>query len=220
MNKQVAASSEWPGAFETYAKVMKQMHQNWKPLAFFIGVYTTITAVSLALQGRTMYTDTSYVPYSDAVIILFVLPIISYALAVARRKTMTVDQFMSISPRTFFILITTSILASLIIIGSLLLLLIPAIWTIAWFTLSTYTMVDKNLGPIAALKRSKQISQHHKAKVWGVIGVGLGLSIVASIFAAIPYVGIIGIAYATVVLSAASAELYLWLDTQPIKAIK
>ncbi len=220
MSKQNTSSKEWPGAFETYSRVIKQMNLNWKPVAFFVGVYTLMTAVSLSLQGKSVYTDTSYVPYSDAVLILFLLPIVSFALAVAKRKTMTIDQFMTITPRTFLLLMVTSIFASAIILGSILLFIIPAIWTVAWFTLSTYAMVDKNLSPIESLKRSKQVSKDHKAKVWGVIGVGMLLSLVAALFAGIPYIGIAGIAYATIALSAASAELYLWLDSQPIKTIK
>lgn len=209
MAKKVAA---WPGAFKAYEIAWRQIMKNPEPMWFFVAIYTVVTATSMLIQGVSSTTDKGYVPYADAITIIFIVPLINYALSLIAGKKLTVSEFMQFSLKKLLLLVVLSVLLGLIIFGSLLLLIIPAIWTIAWFAQSSYALVDKDLGPIESLKESKRISQNHKSKVWGLIGISLLISIAGAMFSVIPYLGNAAIAFVSVLTTVAAAHLYKWLE--------
>lgn len=207
----MAKKTEWPGAFNAFEAAYKRITQNAAPAWFFVGVYSAAHIVSMVLQGKT-YGEKGYVQYANIVMLVLVLPMTVYALSLAQGKTMTIGELMNINAKKLLLLIVTSILAAFIIMGSILLLVFPVIWTVAWFAMSVYVLVDRDdTGPIQALQESKRISQEHKGKVWGVIGVSILVSIAASVIAAVPYVGVVAVAAGTVWTTVASALLYTWL---------
>lgn len=215
MSKAKASrKKEWEGAFTAYKQTYRQITENPQPTVLFVAIYTALTVVSLVLQGKTSYLDTDYTPYADVIVALFALSITAYGLAIADKKSMDIRQFTNVSIVRLAILWVASLLAGLIMFGSALLLLVPLIWTVAWFALCAYPVADSGKGPIEALKESKRLSQDHKSKVWGVIGVSILISVVASILAFIPFVGIAAIAFTIPLTAGAFAHLYRWLQAQ------
>lgn len=207
-------SNEWQGAFAALNNVYKQISKNPAPALFFVAVYTVISITSLVIQGKTSYTDKGYVAYGDMIMLLFLLPLTVYGLAVADRKEMTVSEFMQLDIKKIFYLILVSILLGLILVGSFLLLIVPIIWTLAWFIMAVYPVVDKGMDPAQALKESKRLSKDHKKKVWGVVGVSILIEVGAAILTTVPYIGVAAAAFASVLTTALLAELYRWLQLQ------
>lgn len=94
-----------------------------------------------------------------------------------------------------------SIIGGLLIAAGLLVFIVPGLLLIRGFYLAPYYVVDKNLGPVEALKQSYADSQPVTAWVWGIIGVELVFGLVSGIFSYIPVVGaIIGIAITAIPL--------------------
>jgi hypothetical protein len=65
---------------------------------------------------------------------------------------------------------------------------------------------------IGAFKESKRLARNHKAKVWGAVGVTVLYGIIATLFAVIPYIGSIALAFVTLLSWGAFAILYRWLQ--------
>jgi len=209
-------STEWKGAFSAYGTAFERIKRSPKPLLWFMGAYAVLTLFSDAVQDQP-YTDLDYVNYGDMLFIVFLLAVVTYALSIADNKTISLREAVRFNAKKYLVLWVTMILFALIVAGSLLLLIVPAIWTIAWFMLSSYAVVDKGLGPVDALKESKRLAQRHKAKVWGIIGVSILASFVAAFIAFVPYIGPAITAAVSIWSAAAAAMLYRWLQQQPVE---
>lgn len=207
-------STPWPGAFAIFDRAFKQIQANADPMLLFVGAYTVLSIISLVIQGKVNYSAKGYIPYSDVLVLFFILPITMYALTLADKKKQTISEFMQIDFKRLLLLIGTSILTTLVIVASIAALVIPVIWVAAWFMLAVFPAAEKGLSPIQALKESKRISQNHKKKIWSVIGVTILVSIMMSIISAIPYLGVAAIAFSSVWTTVASANLYRWLQAQ------
>lgn len=207
-----AKSKEWPGAFAIFEKAFKQISGNLHPVLVFVGIYTVLSIVSLIIQGKSGYNQKGYVPYADVLLVFFILPITVYALALADKKKLSVVEFMHIDFKKLLILITTSLLATLLIALSFVALVFPVIWVGAWLSLVAFPVVDTGMSPIRALKESKRLTQDHKGIVWGVIGVTLLVSMLMAIIGSIPYLGVAAAAFSNVWTSVAMAHLYRWLQ--------
>lgn len=205
-------SKEWEGAFAAFQTAYDLIVKNPQPALLFVGVYTVVNVISLLAQGETNTNAKGYVSFADLVSLVFILPLTIYALNITNNKTVTLKNFWLFDLGRFVVLLGTMILAGLIFLGSALLLLIPLIWTLAWFALCIYAVVDKKMGPVDALKESKRISENHKGKVWRLIGVAILLAIATGILGVIPYVGIAAAAFASVISTVAFALLYRWLQ--------
>jgi uncharacterized membrane protein len=123
---------------------------------------------------------------------------------------------MRASANRYFDLILATIIYALLAFLSALAFLVPAIWVLAWFSLVQYIIVDKKIGPIAALRYSKQLTANHKGKVWGLIGASFLLGFMAVLLRLIPEVGLLLYYVASGVIgvatSVAFAGLYRWLE--------
>ena len=151
--------SSWPGAFAAYSAVFEQIKKNPAPAMLFIGVSLAASLVSLVAQGHTSYVDSGHQSYEDIVTLIFFLVLTVYGLALADRRRISLGEFVRFNARKYFILLVVAVLAVLAVGVSLLLLIVPAIWVIAWVSFSNYAAVDKNMGPIQALKESKRLAQ-------------------------------------------------------------
>lgn len=209
-----AKSKEWPGAFATFDKSFKLITANPRPVLLFIGVYTVLSIISLVIQGRTSYSEKGYVSYADALYVLFVLPITIYALAMADKKKLSVSEFMQIDFKKLLMLIVTSLLATVLVVLSIVALIFPVIWVGAWFALVVFPVAEKGMSPIAALKESKRLTEHHRGIVWRMIGVMILVSVMLAVIGGIPYIGAAAVAFSSVWTSVSLAHLYRWLQTQ------
>lgn len=96
--------------------------------------------------------------------------------------------------------IGVTIAASLLILSGLI-FIIPGLLLIRGFYLAPFYVVDKNLGPVEALKQSYSDSQPITAWIWGVIGLEVLFGILSGVFSYIPVIGaIVGIAITAIPL--------------------
>lgn len=207
-------STTWKGPVEAFRATYQQIQKNPQPALVFVGLYTAASIISLIIQGKSSYSEKDYISYADILMLYFIYPVTVYSLALADKKFMSVNDFLQINLKKWVFLIGTSLLSALIFIGSALLLVIPLIWTLAWFAMALYVVVDKDMTPIEALKESKRLSENQKKKVWQLIGVSILVSIAAAIVAVVPYIGIAAVSFASLLTTATAARLYRWLQTQ------
>ncbi len=219
-----ANNSEWGGAFDAFGRVAKQALKNPAPLVIIVVAYLLLTVVESKTIGPVPENvDWSYFSkYSLIEMVfglVFLLAIPTYGLALARQRHISVEDFFKFDGGKFVSMFLASILFVLAVVGSLALLVIPAIWVVAWYSLYQFAVLDKNKGAVDALKESKRLIMNHKGKVWGVVGVALLLAIASSlVLATLPTVGrtlsdaasmITG-----VLCTGAAASLYLWAKRQ------
>lgn len=195
--------SGWMGAFKAYDAAFKQLQANPAPAVLFIVAYSALKLVEMGTIGLgPEHTDLSYflkyMAFESVFGLVFLLALPVYGLALADRKPISVSDFLRPDARKYFALFVAGALYALAVLGSLLLLIIPAIWVIAWFVLYEMVIVDKNMGPVQALKESKKLLFKHKGKVWGLVGVSVLLTFPASLLQLLPVVG--------AVLSSAAAQ--------------
>lgn len=205
----------WMGAFEAIGQAFQQIKKNPQPLMVFIAVTVVLAIADLVVNGgykSPLSTDQGYTSLESLTSLIFLLATPVYALALADRRAITVSDYMRFDLARYFSVFGVLLVSGVIWVLSIIPLLIAWIWTVAWFYLAAYVSVDQKLGPIAALKATKSLSENNKAKVWGVVGASLALSIVASLLSFVPIVGSVAIAVATVVTAGASAILYRWLQ--------
>jgi hypothetical protein len=205
----------WPGAFIALGQIFGQLKKNPEPAYVFVGTYTVLAFISQAANGFATPMEmkgggVASLESLTSLIFLLALPV--YTLALADRKTITVNQFIAFDLTKYLTIIGATLLTVLIVFISAIPLLIPLIWVVPWLSLSSYVIVDKNVGVIDSLKESKRLAQDHKSKVWGIIGMTIGLAIIGSIFSFIPLVGPIVAATIGLLSAGLLASLYRWLQ--------
>jgi hypothetical protein len=94
-----------------------------------------------------------------------------------------------------------SVLVGLISVASILLFIIPAFFVIPRLSFALYYVVDKQLGPIEAIKASWENTRGNVGKIYGIFGASLVFAILCLL--------IIGI-YFIFMYQAAMAVLYLY----------
>jgi uncharacterized membrane protein len=149
-----AQKNIWQGAFRAYGTAFDRIKANPEPAFLIVGTYATLAILSGILQGGKPYADSTYANIEDLAYLVFILALVTYSLALADDKKVSIREVMRFSLRKYVWILLAVVLYGLIIGASLLLLIIPAIWTIAWFYFQVYAVVDKNLGPIKALKKA------------------------------------------------------------------
>ena len=207
----VSGGSIWNGAFDAFGQAYNQVMKNPQPLLLLLAVYAVLACIDMLVSGEKLATSSTF-SISDATFLIFLLAMPTYALAIADKKVISIKQFMQFEAHRYFIMLGTLILTYLIIGFSLVLLLVPAIWTIAWFSLSMYPVLDKKMGVIESLKESKRLAENHKAKVWGLIGATLLLMIPLALLSFVPIIGQVYAAFISVLMGGAEAILYRWLQ--------
>lgn len=216
MNKETEKAA-WGGAFDAFGKMFERIKANPQPAVVLLVAYLVVLAIQASVAGvrPTEMGDIFRAAAVGSVFYLaFLLALPTYALALAQGKVISIGEFMRFNAKKYIAIFVASILYGLAVAGSLLLLIIPAIWVIAWFALYQMAVIDKNLGPVAALKESKRLIRNHIGKVWGIIGVSFLLSIGANILSSVPTIGIwlsAVVSFAVSLLAtAAMASLYRW----------
>lgn len=88
-------------------------------------------------------------------------------------------QAVRLIPKMFAI----GVLTFLAVFGGFLLFIIPGFIFMGWFALAPIAAIKENLGPIAAMKRSRELVRDHLIETWGLLGLQgtiLGLVMLAS----------------------------------------
>ena len=212
---KAVSANKWKGAFDAYDVAFNAIKKSPKFTLILTVAAIVGYALSVLIQGQPEAGRIQWpLEYVLLAPILLVMP--AYSLAAADGKNPSFSNLYRHPLRTFVSLILAAVLAEILIVLSLVLFIIPAIWTIAWFSFAGFVVMDKNMGPIKALKESKRLAQDHIGKVWGLIGVSLLLGIAAGVIGSVPLTGPYISAALTMVFtvwaSVATAVLYRWLQ--------
>jgi len=207
----VSGAHIWNGAFDAFGQSYSQVMKNPQPLLVLLAVYAVLAFIDMVVSGGKLSTSSGF-SISDITFLIFLVAMPTYALAIADKKVISVKQFMQFESRRYFIMLGALLLSYLIIGVSFLLLIVPAIWTIAWLSLAMFPVLDKKMGVVESLKESKRLAENHKAKVWGLIGATLLLMIPLVILSFVPVVGQVYAAFISVLMAGADAILYRWLQ--------
>ena len=212
---KAVSANKWKGAFDAYDVAFNAIKKSPKFTLILTVAAIVGYALSVLIQGQPEAGRIQWpLEYVLLAPILLVMP--AYSLAAADGKNPSFSNLYRRPLRTFVSLILAAVLAEILIALSLVLFIIPAIWTIAWFSFAGFVVMDKNMGPIKALKESKRLAQDHIGKVWGLIGVSLLLGIAAGVIGSVPLTGPYISAALTMVFtvgaSVATAVLYRWLQ--------
>ncbi len=125
-------------------------------------------------------------------------------LAMARGHKLSLGQAVAGSLPLGLRLLGTGLLAGLAVLGGFLLLVVPGLIFLVWFSQSAYVVVNEDLSGVAALKRSRQLVRN---RFWDVAGT-LCLLEAPGVLSIIPVIGPLLSAGLAVVLIPAMAIRY------------
>lgn len=135
--------------------------------------------------------------------------VIKAYLNITRGKKVTMETFTSQAPKilNFF---AAQILMMLIVLGGFILLIIPGFYFSLKYMFTPYLVIDKNMGPIEALKASGKITHGIK---WDLIGF-MAATVV------LMYAGILALVVGLVVTVPVGTLAYVVLFNKIVKRIK
>jgi uncharacterized membrane protein len=144
--------------------------------------------------------------------IIFARAMVVYELSIADKQPLSLSQFFAINIKQYLSLIAVGIVVAVLALLSVFTLFIGLIWIIPWLAAVAYVVVDKDLGPFAALGESRRLARHHKGKVWAVIGWIFLISIIIEIIGRLPYTPLLIMPAGGVIEASALAILYRWMQ--------
>lgn len=124
---------------------------------------------------------------------LFLLPAATLVyLESAKLKPISLIEALKRSFKFWFRYIVMMLILGAAVIGGLILFIVPGIIVIQRFYLAGYYLIDHNMKPVDALKRSWRETKIYSSAVWGVLGVTIMISLAGSILGStIPFVNIL-----------------------------
>jgi hypothetical protein len=190
----------WPGGFGAYKYSRDVVRTNMGTVA---GLIVLSLVVSLLFGGRSTSHPNGLSIISDLVNVwVNAALVITFLAGIKSTKIDFVDSLKQ-GGSLFLKFLGLSILSSIILIVSFLALIVPFFFVMPRIILAPYFMVDRNLGPIEALKASWNETKDHSGKVWGIVGAALVMAILVIV--------LIGI-YFLIMYSAVLAVLYAYLQ--------
>lgn len=192
MSKQ-AERTAWGGAFDVFGKMFERVKANPHPAILLAAAYVIVVLLEeLVVLGKAEPSVAQLLWFGlleTAFFLVFLLALPTYGWALARGEKISIGELMRFDARKYVALLAGGFLYSLAIVGSLILLIIPVIWVLAWFALYQIVVVDRGLGPVQALKESKRLIRNDKRKVWGIIGATILFSLLVSLLTIVPIIG-------------------------------
>lgn len=110
-----------------------------------------------------------------------------YGVMTSRGEKAGFRQAMRVGIKKWLGLFLLDLLRSLIILAGLIAFIVPGIIFAYWYSLATFIYVDSELGPIEALKRSRELVKGKAAEIFGLVGV----TVLVNIPTVLPLIGII-----------------------------
>jgi len=198
----------WPGAFNTYKFSRDAVKRNLVPLLqIWIGYLIVVLIVTEVSHSTTIASTLASSLVSLLLGSVFTVITTRIFLAGVRGRHMSVGEaFGGDLPKLTLRILGLEVLVGLSVIGSLVLLILPALFVIPRLSLAPYFLIDKDSSILDAYKTSWAATKGHSLKVWGVIGV--------SFLMLLPVVTLVGIPvslYLLFMYSAANAVLYTYL---------
>jgi hypothetical protein len=193
--------STWPGGFGAYKYSKQAVMLN---IGTLVGLFVTEIVVSIVLGaflgsvGRVL---TQIIGLALGIATIFTL------LAGVRGQKLSFEGALrKIEPMLVLKYFVSSILVGLALGVSLLLLIVPFFFVFPRLLLVSYFLLDKNIGPVEAIKASWDSTEGHAGQVWGIVGASLAMALLAVTIIGIPFA-----IYFLVMYSASSAVLYEFL---------
>jgi uncharacterized membrane protein len=163
-------------------------------LLVIFGINVAIGVISAVLKHGPVFFIGIIQLVSAIVSLVISLGIIKIMLAIIDGKTIEVSMLWSISVKQIISYLIASIMYGFLVIIGFILLIIPGIYFATKYAFISYVIVDEDLDPFTALKRSAELTQGNKMHVlgWAFAAVGveiLGLlALIIGLFVAIPVV--------------------------------
>lgn len=184
--------------FKLYKPSLEGMKLNWLK---FVGLFALVLVVVALPIGLLMAFSTSTTATASSNALIFALgglvvlglliplsaAIYRLTLATAHHRPMTIKESFQDCWRVGLSLFWVQLLMGLAILGGLLLLIVPGIIFIAWFSYAPYVVLEEGLKGRAALRRSRELARHRKLDTFGAMLV----SNVPGVLAIIPVLGAI-----------------------------
>ena len=127
--------------------------------ALFGSQVATVFGVLLAIVGV-------------AYLIVYTIPLTQLVLLKGvKREDINLIELLKAGPRYAWPIVLAGILAGLATLFGFLLLVVPGLIFLAWFSLATIAIIDENLRGVEALKRSKQLVQGRVVEMLALLSV-------------------------------------------------
>lgn len=81
-------------------------------------------------------------------------------------------------PKPFWAYLAAAILVGLIVVVGFILIIIPGLFALSLFAFTKYIVIDKNMGPIEAMKESIRITKGHRLEVLLLIALAIVINII------------------------------------------
>lgn len=200
---QPITSSGWPGAFGIYKASREAVLFNTKTNLILLAL-TALTSLFSNIEAEGQSPGLMIVSVVATILsLVFSVSLMASLIASVRsQKYSTKEAFskgFSFLTVKYF---ANSILTALVLLLSLLALIIPFFIVLPRLVLAPYFLIDKDMGPLEALKASWAQTKGHSMKVYGIIGVTLLMGLLIIV--------LVGI-YLLVMYLAASALLYSFI---------
>jgi len=222
--KDYNQGGHWMGAFKAFSAIFNRLSPNTAPLGVFAAIYAAMAVFSLTVTQsdtltvfRTILSGGTPPPSQPLdnlpllVSLLLIVPTYKMALALADNRVATIEEIFKFKPlHLVYVLLSGLVVVTALFLGALL-LLIPLIWLLPWFSMVVFAIIDRNEGPLQSINTSHRLTKADLDKVWGVIGVTILINIVAFILLLIPVVGDVISSLIGIVATGALALLYRWL---------
>lgn len=172
----------WPGAWEAIGETFDRIKRSpWPALLMII-----VTAVAgfvddyYNTDGETFPVGPSFIAF-----LAFLVFAYTYVLGITDGKKMTIGKSFVTDARTYvrtffgtiFVMVATGL--------SVLALVFPVIWVIPWLRFVLLIIRDQNVPISQAVKESYRLADDNKAKVWGIYGAVILLSLPLAIGAVV-----------------------------------
>lgn len=152
--------------------------------AFFLVIGIIVFVITHLLDSMSKSDDVTVV-VANLISIIFTLFInvgmVKVLLKIVNNSKPTHQEFFSITPQQFFRYLGCSILYGLLVLIGLVLLIIPGIIAIVRLQFGYYFLIEKDMGPVDALKASWDATRGH----------GMDLFLFVLMFAIINFIGAI-----------------------------
>ncbi len=155
-------------------------------LALFIGLITSAPSAGSTSPGQSANIAVILLTMVIMVAFVWFSMVLSAALTAAQLKgaqhqRLSFGNSLHIGMRFWWRSFLLSLLSGLLIMAGLMLFIVPGIFLMQRLLLAPYYLIDRDLGPIEAMKQSFRDAKRFSGAVWGLMGVTLLVAIVGII---------------------------------------
>lgn len=203
-----AVPATWPGAFGIYKYSKQAVLRNWQTLLVLAIISALLSSVPYSVHGGV---HTLLMIVTNILALMISISAIKTGLQSIRGERVSLETALHYSFDASLLVnyFVSSLVVGLLLFASFLLFIVPFFFVLPRVMLAPYYLIDKNMGPIEAIRASWDASKGHSGKLWGIIG--------ATIAMALLFLTIIGIPFALYFLfmySVAQAIAYLFVAKQ------